>query len=185
MLLEERVKTPNLIQRMRLQSPVREAPIRGVDQYLAMDYMGSSEFEWGALPQSLKRVCRSWMSFERTMLKDVKDYKGKRLVLLCPAALAKEYSAFLRKLAKAKDEFGFRFKELPYFLRNLSGKDWDGKPLSNMSRVDAWWDIDNDVFWCFGVEVADIIATAIAGTIAKKKEAGDTEWLPPEGAANG
>jgi hypothetical protein len=42
---------PSLIQRVRY----RKNDLRkGIDAFFEFDYMGSSEFEWGALPKSLK-----------------------------------------------------------------------------------------------------------------------------------
>lgn len=32
---------------------------KGIDSRFQMDYMGSAEFEWGALPRGLRRICRN------------------------------------------------------------------------------------------------------------------------------
>jgi hypothetical protein len=46
---------PDLVQRMELRE--HNADDRsGVDRYFSMDYMGSSEFEWGALSRTLKHL---------------------------------------------------------------------------------------------------------------------------------
>lgn len=43
-----------LVQRLHRSSPQPEK--KGVDRYFSMDYMGSAEFEFGALPDSLGRM---------------------------------------------------------------------------------------------------------------------------------
>lgn len=44
---------PYLVQRMSRRNSPRGG---GVDAFFSMDYMGSSEFEWGALPQALSTM---------------------------------------------------------------------------------------------------------------------------------
>ena len=45
--------TPYLIQQAKFSD---RSDRKGIDSILAFDYMGSAEFEFGALPQSLKRI---------------------------------------------------------------------------------------------------------------------------------
>lgn len=48
---------PYLIQRLLHRHRKFTTPARkGVDQFFEMDYMGAAEFEWGALPESLKEM---------------------------------------------------------------------------------------------------------------------------------
>lgn len=46
-------RLPSLIQRVRFNKDSNEHGT-GIDRLFAFDYMGSSEFEWGALPKALK-----------------------------------------------------------------------------------------------------------------------------------
>lgn len=63
---------PYLLQRILRRSGVRpEHAKAGVDACFSMDYMGSAEFEWGALPQTLKRM-RVNIDAIRVMSMDVK-----------------------------------------------------------------------------------------------------------------
>lgn len=51
----KRSKWPHLVQRvMRRSSPDEQK--KGLDQHFEFDYMGSSEFEWGTLPKSVRRM---------------------------------------------------------------------------------------------------------------------------------
>lgn len=49
-------RLPTLVQRMtfRKESPIGDK--KGVDAAFSFDYMGSSEFEWGALPAALRAM---------------------------------------------------------------------------------------------------------------------------------
>lgn len=46
---------PALIQRVMVRTLPSETQ-RGIDRFFQFDYMGSSEFEWGALPQAAKAM---------------------------------------------------------------------------------------------------------------------------------
>ena len=51
-----------LVQRLKKQfEPIPDDP--GFDDYFRLDYMGSSEFEWGAPNTSLQRICLNSMDF--------------------------------------------------------------------------------------------------------------------------
>lgn len=63
---------PYLIQRVHRR---QGHPKLGVDACFGMDYMGSAEFEWGALPQTLKRM-RANLDAIRVMSMDVKGTNG-------------------------------------------------------------------------------------------------------------
>jgi hypothetical protein len=53
--IEERLARVFLVQRMKPRPNVEgSARKKNVDAHFEMDYMGSSEFEWGALPKTLK-----------------------------------------------------------------------------------------------------------------------------------
>lgn len=45
-------RLPYLVQRLKGRLSPQDK--KGVDRYFSMDYMGSSEFEWGALPAALR-----------------------------------------------------------------------------------------------------------------------------------
>ncbi len=52
------LKIPYLVQRGKFRETPRKDPIQGIDDLVEWDYMGSSEFEWGALPASLAVLTR-------------------------------------------------------------------------------------------------------------------------------
>ena len=55
---------PYLVQRVQRNLYPASVTAKGVDHFFTFDYMGSSEFEWGALPNALKamRACSTVIS---------------------------------------------------------------------------------------------------------------------------
>lgn len=118
-----------LIQRAKFA----DRPIKsGIDQILSFDYMGSAEFEFGALPESLKRIrsnSKDYIQFDYL----IPGYKDKPLTILCLKNQKEDVINLLPLLAKNK----IRLKERCDLDAYLSGE---------MSS-DLWWDIDNDFFF--------------------------------------
>jgi len=107
----EEMEKPYLIQRMKVRNQTKNDELPGIDSIFSMDYMGSSEFEWDALPESLKRVCKNIKAYEIVVINDVKDYRGFPLCLVCTKERAAVYEAILREWAKAANEYKFGLKE--------------------------------------------------------------------------
>lgn len=124
------MEIPYLIQRAKFQN--REDK-KGIDSILSFDYMGSAEFEWGALPKSLDRI-----------RKEINDYiyldvsvQDKVISVCCKNSEKTNIKTYLEQLAdnthhlKEFSAFNSYIKDDGYF------KD----------RFDFWWDILNDVFF--------------------------------------
>jgi hypothetical protein len=148
--------------------------MRGFDSRFTFDYMGSSEFEFGALPQSLKRICQKRNTHILLPVRaNKKISQCKDLHVFGDKTAVEEYVKFIPDLLKNK----------------LYTKEWTGIPESLgiikdglchdlKSRFDAWWDIDNDVILCRSLDVGVIVNKAIGEVIEKKKSQGATDWLP-------
>ena len=79
---------------------------------------------------------------------------------------------------------------IPGLLKDeVKTKEWTGIPESLglvksvlfqdlKDNYDAWWDIDNDVFLCRGVEVGTVLNKAVGEVIEAKKLQGAVDWLP-------
>jgi len=120
-----------LIQRGTVQ--YREGS-KGIDSLVRFDYMGSAEFEWGALPKSLKRIREELNDY--TYL-DI-PIKERVVTVFCKNSQKSEMKQYLTDLAERK----FRLKEFAAFNEfvNDSGYFKD--------RFNFWWDIENDLmFW--------------------------------------
>ena len=129
---------PYLIQRAKFQdNPNR----KGIDSILDFDYMGSAEFEFGALPQSLKRIRENMSNYCISSF----DINNKKISIFYDNKLIespKELSEIIEGLADNK----FCLKEYCDFQHFIYFN-----PL--MLKCDFWWDIENDyMFWKYNEE---------------------------------
>jgi len=119
---------PYLIQRAKFNDNSGKT---GIDKILSFDYMGSAEFEFGSLPESLKRIRENINQYMYSLY----FINDKAITIFCKKSEVLEILNTLEKLAKRE----IRLKEWIDF------SDW----LNNEKhRNDHWWDIDNDfMFW--------------------------------------
>jgi len=114
---------------------------KGIDSIIALDYMGSAEFEFGAVQDSL-RVIRENLN-DYTYL-DIPMYE-KVITVFCRSDQKQEIKTYLSALAKCE----IHLKERSEFNDCVNPSDrelkWQAKrPL----RTNFWWDLDNDLmFW--------------------------------------
>lgn len=127
------MNTPYLIQRANFE---KNKQGKGIDALLRFDYMGSAEFEFGALPQSLKRVRANKANY--TMFQySLKSKPSCVLTVICEKSEQDQIGEIIEGLAKNK----YRLKEY------CDLKDWVSPSESSPSRIsDFWWDIENDWF---------------------------------------
>jgi hypothetical protein len=129
---------------------------KGIDSIIQFDYMGASEYEWGALPDSLKRL-RSRIN-EYTYL-DVPLF-GKCISVFCNNEQKAEVMDYLKELANGKmhTKLGSYFDQ--YAKPTKHDLEWQQKhPL----KTNFWWDIENDLmFWVKNIEFELKFKTIIA-----------------------
>ena len=125
------MKKPYLIQRAKFQKRTD----KGIDQLLKFDYMGSAEFEWGALLESLKRIRRrqeKYTQFEFTF----ENFEDKPIMILCKKSDKEELPKILAQITDRE----LRLKEYCDLEDYLKGNKYSGVS-------DFWWDIENDYFF--------------------------------------
>lgn len=106
----------------------------GIDSILSFDYMGSSEFEWGALPNSLDNIRDELVNY---IYLDV-PLKNKVITVFCKNSQKNDIKLYLSELA----ENNMSLKEFSAFDSYIN----DDGYFKN--RFDFWWDIENDLmFW--------------------------------------
>lgn len=120
---------PYLIQRANFTK--REGT--DIESILDFQYMGSAEFEWVALPKSLKRI-REYMGVYFQIELTLDGYEDKPIVVLCKESQKDDIPKVLQQLADQT----VRLKEYCDLWDYLQGKE-------NIS--DFWWDIENDYFF--------------------------------------
>jgi len=109
----------------------------GIDSILSFDYMGSAEFEFGALPNSLK-VLRQHIDIY--VIHHCKIF-DKKITIFCKKEEIKKVKEAVEGLAQSK-----------YYLKEYCDFEyWVGirnNTLNLTCRNDFWWDIDNHfMFW--------------------------------------
>jgi len=121
---------PWLIQRAIFEKREKE----GIDGILRFDYMGSSEFEWGALPKALKEIKEHLSEYTYS---DV-PIKNKIVTLFCKTSDRSEILNILNELAedqiRLQEQCAFSF--------------WVKDQEKSFYKCDLWWDIGNNyMFW--------------------------------------
>lgn len=124
---------------------------KGIDGILSFDYMGSAEFEFGALPKSLKRIRAAINNYtvDRIMIND------NPVNIFCKEYDLKEVVDFLGVISKKEHPM---MKEQPRFYQYINSI----KSKFSFMEVDHWWDIENDfMFWRDGKEFDEMFLEAM------------------------
>jgi len=131
------IHTPYLIQRGKILHPLVEGRF---SEAVDLDYMGASEFEYGALPKSLRALQARVSDIKVTVEPRITGESGESLRVLHTFA-PDEYEEYAGHLLKLRDGTAHT-QESTYF-----GVD-HSKHFKTL-RCDLWWDIDNDVMFTF------------------------------------
>jgi len=135
--------------------------IEGIGSFLSYDYMGSAEFEWGALPKALKEIIAKFPNLA-IHESGLKREDGTGLFVIAKAKDLPEIIAFLN--ANSQQEFNdkYRLKERTDLVYAMTGD----------SRINCWWDINNGWFAIFGKQQAENLLLAIRKSKEKKEQNG-------------
>jgi hypothetical protein len=122
----------------------------GIDALISWEYMGSAEFEWGALPNSLKRFRASAKSFEAKAT-GLKATDGRSLMLLCRPEDRSEIEEFLKGNSKTRDHKRWFLKERLELAESLAPE----AEANKWRLYDVWWDVENDWMAVLGEKLAE------------------------------
>lgn len=139
------MRHPWLIQRCKIKEWSSE---KKVSEYLSLDYMGSAEFEFGAIPKCLRAFGEK--------IKKLKVHAVDSFFILCTDLEVEEYSKHIRAIADDKH----RLKEY-ISLHGLV----KGKRERTYSKDDFWFDVDNAVAICLQKEPLENFKLAIVNSI--------------------
>jgi hypothetical protein len=111
-----------------------------ISEICVFDYMGSSEYEFGAIPKALTKIIKQdLISFNITVPFSHKSFtkdniiSGERKIfIICPKAIKEEVSDYIRKIGN-EDE---RCKERTSFRASLASREFD-------RNIFGWFDIEN------------------------------------------
>jgi hypothetical protein len=129
-----------LVQRAGIPTPLADTNAT-LTNSLNLEYMGSAEFEFGALPKSLRHL-RSAHEQGNMVIRLVPDIlQGESPLRVLSAFDDDSFLEYTKELNKLRYE-NPRTKECTRFQHDY-GKMW------GPSNTEFWWDIDNDAMWSF------------------------------------
>ena len=129
------MKTPYLVQRCEIRRPLVEGRI---GEALELDYMGSAEFEFGAIPKSLRALQHDVDKIKLSVDPRIVDNdRSLRILHTFDEVELEQYFKHLQTMRVNK----LRLKEATRFEA--------GRESRPYGTTDVWWDIENHVFWSF------------------------------------
>jgi hypothetical protein len=131
---------PYLIQRVQVRDSKAEGR-KGIDASFSFDYMGSAEFEFGALPASLKELRAN-----KAQLSIVRISQGNHIAFFLGLInqVEEAWQLFQRELVPiAKRPADHRW------LKEASGiyEAYVSKPKDRIYKADCWWCVDREHAW--------------------------------------
>jgi len=159
-----KIYTPYLVQRCHIKDGISHT--KRFSENLETDYMGSSEFEFGALPKSLRAINADIKRYHIVQIKDITDSKGRPLILWTkiPFEHIEEYVEHLKNMREGKAHL----KESTHFAK-------DYKHWREYGQTNFWWDLDNDAMFSFEPAIMKIISDSVveSGHFMEEQKAKD------------
>lgn len=124
--------------------------ITGRNSIIDLNYMGSSEFEWGALPSSTERMLINIDFYDTFEFPEYKNPDGESLIVYAPKMFIDHIVSIVDELAQGKN---YHLKEYCSLNRYLNGE-------QTYEYADFWWDIENDFYIFFGEEKKELVLQA-------------------------
>lgn len=144
------VRHPYLIQRAKIKT--RDTTLV-LSRVVDLDYMGAAEFEFGALPKSLRRIEASLDKTNLLTLKEIKEGKRPlRVFSYFSPEEVEEYTKYLQEIRENKR----RLKEPVSFSNGVTAYGDD----------DFWWDIENDAMFSFDQKFMNNIQVYLKNSLA-------------------
>jgi hypothetical protein len=162
---------PFLVQRLSFKINPPENP--SFDNLLQCDYMGSAEFEWGALPKSLKTFTNNFSNIKIDKVENIVNDKGLPLIVIGQGDATQEYiKSFVNDLFNDK----LHLKESLYIKSSKHNNTTVVSGIKHLEKIQVWWDIENHVIMSFGSDNAMKIYNSIISLRQKCIESKNTEW---------
>jgi len=138
------VKKAYLIQTGQINKPYNTYKGLKLSEAVCLDAMDSAEFEFGALPKSLRRMEATKVFKLDTIEFRNQIYKGidiSQVVRVFHSLTSEQFEKYIEESLKP-----MFFRKLHLKENSRFGEDsvsFNGR----RSKVDFWWDIENDVMW--------------------------------------
>ena len=153
------VKTPYLIQRGTIERPLDNYKDVRLSKAVDLDYMGSAEFEFGALPKSFRAMEAMADNAKLTVMTVPKGDTNQNTLFVFHFFNDEEleqYKGYLIELRNSARPKSFSLKERTSF--NIERSKYEQK-------IDFWWDIRNHVMWSFDKDFMDNIHNLVANSL--------------------
>ncbi len=140
--------------------------------FVDLDYMGSSEFEWGAIPRAFTRLMRAYEAenVELKCFESIVNTNGVPMWAICKKGMAEDIEKELRKYVYDRsdteiDKYHLKeYNSIPEHCgtRHLFDMGYEyvtsKKGPQYVVRDNFWWDIENDFLCFFGAkDRADLV----------------------------
>lgn len=130
-------------------------PLTGREGIISLDYMGSAEFEFGAIPASFARIMSNYKEYA-IFKSRLRTKNGVIVWVYCPRFKHDVVETWLERVAE-KDIL--HLKEYIGFLDALNVQPGTERVCDD----NFWWDIENDIMFWIGMED---YANAVLATIS-------------------
>lgn len=145
-----------LVQRMEYLADYPILFNKGIDKWFDLDYMGAAEFEWGAIPKSLRRIRESGDVVIQAAAMQWRDVERTVYFVGSQSAMEHKLDNFQRWLHK-----GMQSKEYTQFHQQFTGD--PGLMPEKYLRTNAWWSLGHsddrmpptdDIMWTLDEQIA-------------------------------
>lgn len=158
------MKKPYLVQRAEINVPISNFRGKRISEVLDLDYMGSSEFEWGAVPKSLRALGEA-AEAGLTRLRTVNAIKQDDVSLRVYSFLTDEefetYVGYLQKMRDGRVEF---------YLKEATRFEEAGRESTRFNNTNFWWDIENHVMWSFSKPLMSHLEESVKASLTYMNE---------------
>lgn len=120
----------------------------GIDKIITWDYMGSAEFEWGALPKAYRYIMENYSKYGMYIENDMANVNGVPLCIFCKES---EY-AVVKATLDAYRKKPYILKEFISFEREYKAPYEHPVPGYDVIRDHFWFDIEHHFMWFFGAQ---------------------------------
>ncbi len=155
---------PYLIQRGKFKT-MMSGDLNALKDLLDLAYMGSSEFEWGAIPKGLQSMCNSLDTKAIIPIEGLKHKDGRQMHLICNTELSDQLAQFVK--AEVAGGYEYHLKESTY-LDSVFLTDKKEMFYGLGQSVDFWWDIEHDWMLTLGKHPAELVVEVLNKIKARK-----------------
>ena len=132
-----------LVQRI-LARKKTDLPRSGVDKFFRFDYMGSAEFEWGALPRAIKQM-RKHLEEKAFEIRRIELPEASKPWVWFVGAPQDAEQAVAWAADQSRSDRKIRMKEASYFA--------DAMATPPLADIQGWWSLNDK--WCIFLKKDD------------------------------